>query len=362
MSSLTHRTIRAGAVYRAHGAPQSGHGRRVRQRLQTVVTLTPSPVVDRVYFFEDLVPGAVNRAFAVEEYLGGNGINVARTLRLAGNTTTAVVPASQADSSSLPLLQGEGDLVRTVPVSTPVRVNTVLVSSGGSTTNANQKPGHLPESEWRSVCEATLDQLHTTDADWLVVAGALPRASNGHPVDLRWLLHQARELGVKVCLDVNGPDLCRWANSKLVDLVKPNIPELEQFAGRPLRTVGDVVQAARSLADAGIGTVLASMGGDGLIGLGPDGVLWARAPQTAVVNTTGAGDAALSGFLSETCLEPGGPTGAHNRRAAFTEALARSAAWGALAVGRSTTALGSLEGAPVVTVQEPDPTFRLSNL
>ncbi|AFR30593.1 PfkB family carbohydrate kinase [Arthrobacter sp. Rue61a] len=122
------------------------------------------------------------------------------------------------------------------------------------------------------------------------------------------------------------------------------------------------VQATRSLGDAGTGTVLASMGGDGLIGLGPDGVLWARAPQTPVVNTTGAGDAALAGFLSETSLDHGGPTGAHHRRSAFTEALARSAAWGALAVGRSTTALGSLEGAPDATFQEPDPTFRLSKL
>lgn len=358
MSSLTHRAIRAGSAYRSL---QSGQKRRVRQRLQTVVTLTPSPVVDRVYFFEDLIPGAVNRAFAVEEYLGGNGINVARTLRLAGNPTSAVIPASRSDSHGLSLMDSEGELIRRVPVSTPVRVNTVLVSSGGSTTNANQKPGHIPESEWRSVCEIALHQLHATNADWLVVAGALPQASDGQPVDLQWLLLQARGLGVKVCLDVNGPDLCRWANSGLVDLVKPNIPELEQFAGHRLRTVGDVVQSAQALADAGVGTVLASMGGDGLIGLGPDGVLWALAPKTTVVNTTGAGDAALAGFLSETCLEPGGPTGAHNRRSAFTESLARSAAWGALAVGRSTTALGSLAGVQDVTVQEPDPSFRLGN-
>ncbi|WP_416418116.1 1-phosphofructokinase family hexose kinase [Paenarthrobacter aromaticivorans] len=361
MSSLTHRTIRAGSAYRSHGAGQSVQGQKVRQRLQTVVTLTPSPAVDRVYFFEDLVPGAVNRAFAVEEYLGGNGINVARTLTLAGNTTSAVIPVCHLDNSGLALVQGEGDLVRIVSVSAPIRVNTVLVSSGGSTTNANQKPGHLPEPEWRSVCEATLDQLRAMDADWLVVAGSLPQASDGHTVDLRWLLHQARELGAKVCLDINGPDLCRWANSNLVDLVKPNVPELEQFAGHPLRTVGDVVNAGRSLADAGIGTVLASMGGDGLIGLGPDGVLWARPPKTPVVNTTGAGDAALAGFLSETCLDPGGPTGAHNRRTSFAEALARSAGWGAVAVGRSTTALGGLTEVPDVIVQEPDPAYRLGN-
>src|SRR5690349_14599603 len=110
MSSLTHRTIRAGSAYRSRGAGQTVQGHKVRQRLQTVVTLTPSPVVDRVYFFENLVPGAVNRAFAVEEYLGGNGINVARALRLAGNSTIAVIPVCHLDSSGVALVQGEGDL------------------------------------------------------------------------------------------------------------------------------------------------------------------------------------------------------------------------------------------------------------
>ena len=365
MNSITHRTIRAGAVYRnpTQSIPHPGQGsqQQVNGRPQVVVTLTPSPVLDRVYFFEDLVPGAVNRALAVKEYLGGNGINVARTLKLAGNLTSAVVPASAEDPSGLRLMRGEGELIRAVPVSAPTRVNTVLVSAGGSTTNANQKPGYLPEAEWRSVCEATLDELRTMRADWLVVAGALPLAADGMPLDLQPLLMQARELGIKVCLDVNGADLSRWAMSGLADLVKPNVPELESFAGRPLRTVGDVVEAARELVDAGVGTVLASMGADGLIGLGPDGVRWARVPVTSVVNTTGAGDAALAGFLREACSEPKGARGGHGTTTAFAAALARSAAWGALAVGRSTTVLSSFTGAPDVIIQEPDTSFRLSN-
>jgi 1-phosphofructokinase len=324
-----------------------------------VVTLTPSPVIDRVYFFEDLVPGAVNRATAVEESLGGNGINVARTLKLAANTTTAVIPASEVDRTKAALLQSVGAPVSTVPVSSSFRVNTVLVDSRGTTTNANQRPGMLPAREWQSVCEATLREVQALKADWLVVAGALPVTEDGEPADLRWLLSEVRAAGTKVCLDVNGPDLGRWAASGLVDLVKPNVPELESFAGTRLATVGDVVRAATALQQAGVGSVLTSMGADGLIGLGAEGTLWARAPKTNVVNTTGAGDAALAGFLSEACLEPEGLDGPRNRAWAFSTSLARSAAWGALAVGRSTTALASLTGAPVVSVQEPEENHRL---
>ncbi|WP_083812683.1 1-phosphofructokinase family hexose kinase [Arthrobacter sp. FB24] len=364
MSLITQKTSRAGEAAR-HGALSTRRtGKESEQeavgRRQVVVTLTPSPVVDRVYFFEDLVPGTVNRALTVEQYLGGNGINVARTLRLAGNLTRAVAPVSAKDPSGLELMRREGELIRTVLVSPPTRINTVLVSSDGSTTNANQKPGLLPEAEWRSVCEATLDELRTLDADWLVVAGALPMTTDGNPVDLRWLLAQVQQLGVKVCLDVNGADLGRWATSGLVDLVKPNLPELESVAGRQLSTLGDVVAAARELVDAGVGTVLASMGADGLIGVCPNGVRWARVPTAPVINTTGAGDAALAGFLSEgstiTCGNGGSPW-----TIAFSAALARSAAWGALAVACSTTLLQSLNGTPDVTVQEPDATFRLNH-
>lgn len=359
MSSLTHRTIRGGLVYRSRGGAHPVTPAPPRLRQQRVVTLTPSPVVDRVYFFTDLVPGTVNRATAVEEGLGGNGINVARTLKLAGNPTMAVIPASEADRTKAALLQSVSAPVATVPVSTSFRVNTVLVDSRGTTTNANQRPGILPLREWWSICEATLREVLALDADWLVVAGALPLTEDGQPADLDWLLREARAAGTKVCLDVNGPDLCRWAATGLVDLVKPNVPELEAFAGRKLTTVGDVVRAAEALRRAGVGAVLASMGADGLIGSGPDGVLWARAPRTPVVNTTGAGDAALAGFLSEACLEPQGPDGPRNRAWSFSKALARSAAWGALAVARTTTALGSLSGAPAVSVQDPEEDFRL---
>ncbi|BCW85715.1 MULTISPECIES: 1-phosphofructokinase family hexose kinase [Paenarthrobacter] len=360
MSSLTHRTIRGASVYRSHGAshpPMPAPTPRLGQ--QRVVTLTPSPVVDRIYFFEDFVPGAVNRASAVEESLGGNGINVARTLKLAGNPTTAVIPASEADQSRAALLQSVSAPVATVPVSTSFRVNTVLVDSQGTTTNANQRPGILPKREWQSVCETTLREVQALNADWLVVAGALPVTEDGQPADLECLLREARAIGTRVCLDVNGPDLNRWAATGLVNLVKPNVPELESFAGKQLATVGDVVRAAEELRKAGVGAVLASMGADGLIGSGPDGILWARAPKTTVVNTTGAGDAALAGFLSEACVEPEGPTGPRNRAWSFSESLARSAAWGALAVGRSTTALGTLTGAPAVSVQAPEENFRL---
>ena len=38
-----------------------------------VVTLTPSPTLDRTYFVKNLVEGGVNRAYEVGEELAGKG-------------------------------------------------------------------------------------------------------------------------------------------------------------------------------------------------------------------------------------------------------------------------------------------------
>ena len=66
-----------------------------------IVTLTPSPTLDRTYFVDNLEPGGVNRAERVGEELAGKGINVSRALRLANIDAPGVVPIGNADQGVL---------------------------------------------------------------------------------------------------------------------------------------------------------------------------------------------------------------------------------------------------------------------
>ncbi|GAP53656.1 1-phosphofructokinase [Arthrobacter sp. Hiyo6] len=97
----------------------------------------------------------------------------------------------------------------------------------------------------------------------------------------------------------------------------------------------DVVFAANMLRNRGVRTVLASLGRDGLVEVNQHEVLWARGPSAKVLNTTGAGDAALAGYLSAL---PHGSAAPYTRNV-VCEALARAVAWGALAVQEPTTIL-----------------------
>lgn len=314
-----------------------------------VVTLTPAPAIDRVYVLDAMVLGAVNRAARVESYLAGKGINVAKTLHKSGNEIVAVAPMNLEDS--LTLLE-DPQLFRTVGVSASTRVNAVIVSGDGSTTNINQSAAPLDAEVWARLCAAAGSEIRRLSAHWLVVAGSMPARPGGGTLDPAPLFAEAARSGSRVCLDSGGASLRGWVDAGFAPaLVKPNVHELSDTVGRPLRTIGDVVDAARELVDAGVATVLASLGGDGAVVVTRTHSLWARAPRAEVVNTTGAGDAALAGFLSEwTGDDPG----------QLAAALTRAVAWGHLAVGEVTPVLSRLRPVPGIEVGPPPLTLPLS--
>lgn len=321
-------------------------------RPSRVVTLTPSPVADRNYFLEKLRPGQVNRAAGVRFHLGGNGVNVARTLELAGCQVRAVLPLAAADDPGDVLLGQHPRLFHRVTVPAPMRVNTVLITEDGITTNANAPAGPLEDEAWTRVVDQTLEQLAAMQADWLLLAGAMPRLTAGGPLPIQNLFKGAKALGARICIDVNGAELLPLVETGLVDLAKPNATELAQSCGTDFKTMGDVLSAARWLQSRGAGAVMASMGEDGLIAVAGRQAASARAIATRVVNTTGAGDAALAGLLSRTW--------AASDPASFGAAVVRAASWGALAVAQPTAELRSLHGAPEARLYALDPSQPLA--
>jgi 1-phosphofructokinase len=84
-------------------------------------------------------------------------------------------------------------------------------------------------------------------------------------------------------------------------LMKPNGEELASFTGADLelleRDPAAAAAAARTLVDAGVETVLATLGAHGAVLVNGDGAWHASPPPTDVVSTVGAGDSSLFGYL-----------------------------------------------------------------
>ena len=303
-----------------------------------VVTLTPAPSVDRSYFLERLTPGAVHRATQVTEEFAGKGVNVSHALNLAGTPTKAVVPLP---ASEWPRRSTRSWLSFSDASATP-RVSISLLEAGGQTTKINQSAPDLSFDDWTSFVAESDKSISALQPHWVAMCGALPALADGSTIDVEAIASLAHDTGALFALDTSGPLLARWARRGVPDLIKPNADELAECVGRDLTTVGDVVVAAQEALGWGVKYVVVSLGADGMVGVHGDHVVHAQADPVKVVNTTGAGDASLAGFLSHLVSYPDD----------FAGAIGQAVSWGSAKVMQPTSQLSSLDALPAVSVDE----------
>jgi 1-phosphofructokinase len=318
-----------------------------------IVTLTPAPAIDLTYHLGHLALGEVNRATTVHTELSGKGVNVARAVALSSLPVSAVL-ALGAQGAALAREGGFGDLLAGVADEGRTRINTTLLDASGSTTKVNESPVPVSAELWQALVERTETELDRLDATWLVVSGSIPALAGWErPVPFLDLVRRASDRGVRVAVDTAGAALAALAADLApVSLIKPNTHELAELTGTALDTVGDVVAAARQLHEAGCDIVYVSMGADGALAVSAAGVQLARA-SARVVNTAGAGDASLAGFLVGSTRADGSVD--------VAAGVQRAASWGALAVMQPTTLLSSIDEAPDARLEhDPDPATPLS--
>lgn len=284
-----------------------------------IVTVTPNPSLDRTVEIPALNRGAVLRATATYLDPGGKGINVVRALRANGHKGLAVLPCGGPEGRQLAeLLAAAGIATSTVAVNDPVRENITVAEPDGTVTKLNAPGPTLQARDVEALLAAAVTAARGGDG-WVAGCGSLPP---GAPEDfyarLMARVRAEAEGGPRaaVAVDTSGPAL-RTALAAGPDLVKPNVEELADAVGRPLRTLGEVVEAAQSLRGAGCGGVLASLGADGAVLVDATGVAHAETPPQRVASAVGAGDALLAGALAV------GGTG--------VRALVEGVAWGAAA-------------------------------
>lgn len=294
-----------------------------------IVTVTPNPSLDRTLHLPLLAPGSVNRATSSMTEPSGKGVNVALALNGVGVDVCAVLPVGGTTGSEiLESLQGLGLHTVGVPILGQIRSNVSLVEADGRSTKVNEPGPTLSGDEVSALCAAALSL--GTPGDWTLWAGSLP--TGFPPARLAMAVADARAAGRRVAVDASGSALRAVLDNDrdgLPHLIKPNADELAETVGTTLRTVGDVTSAAYALLARGVRAVLVSLGADGAVLVDADlpGPLYGTARARRVVNTVGAGDAFLAGFLAEATGGAG--------------ALANALRFGAAAVEHDGTLLGA---------------------
>jgi 1-phosphofructokinase len=293
-----------------------------------IVTVTPNPSLDRTLHLPLLSPGSVNRATSTMTEPSGKGVNVALALNGVGVEVCAVLPVGGATGDEIVQRLGVLGLDTIgVPIAGQVRSNVSLVEADGRSTKVNEPGPTLSAEEVSALCAAAVSV--GAAGDWTLWAGSLPAGFGS--TRLAAAVADARAAGRRVAVDASGSALTAVLGNdrdRVPHLIKPNADELAEAVGATLTTVGDVTAAASALLARGVHTVLVSLGGDGAVLVDADlpEPLYGSAAARRVVNTVGAGDAFLAGFLAE-------PSGG-------AAALANALRFGAAAVEHEGTLFG----------------------
>jgi|SRR5215211_930914 len=314
-----------------------------------IITVTPNPSLDRTLHLDRFIYRGINRVRYSLREPSGKGLNVSLALHTVGADTIAILPlGGPAGKELAELLAETGVQIRIIPIQGTVRSNVSLIERDGATTKVNEPGPELSETEVTSI----IDQALTVSrrSDWLAYCGSLPAAFT--PGQLSRAIELAKGGGRSVALDTSDAGLqavLAGREDELPTLVKPNTFELAAATGRSIGTIGEVIDAADVLLQRGVETVLVSMGADGGLLLDKAGALYGRAAVDQVINTVGAGDAFLAGYLY-----------ARDGDRSRPEALATALRWGAVAVQHAGTifpGLGDREPAlhvgPVSAPEQP---------
>ena len=310
-----------------------------------IVTLTPNPSVDRTLFLGTFVRGAVNRCTGTLTEPSGKGINVALALHSHGVPVRAVFPAGgPAGEQLVQLLQATGLPYRAMTIAGTIRTNVSMIEADGTSSKINEPGPTLTSEEVADLVSTTLDSC--SSADWLAICGTLPNGfSERHLIEA---IHAARAAGLRVAVDSSGSTL-QGVLKAAPQLVKPNALELAEVTGRVINTIGDVAAAAQQLRANGLDAVLVSLGRDGAVLVDGNGALHGRTAAVMAINTVGAGDAFLAGYLA-----------ADASASPPADRLASALRWGATAVQHHGTLLSRVDDRIPVELAAADANVTLS--
>ena len=259
-----------------------------------IYTVTFNPAIDYVVRLDNpLQPGAVNRAAGEDCVLGGKGINVSGVLAQLG-----------VESVALGFIAGEtGAWLERGLTAQGLHTDFIWLENGMTRINVKIKAGqetelngagpNIPESAMQAL-ETKLDALQKDDV--LILAGSIPACLPQSTYER--LLARLQGRGVRAVVDATQNLLLKVLPYKPF-LIKPNNHELSEIVGHELTTDDEIAAAAAGLQAQGARNVLVSMAGDGALLLDENGAVHRiGCPKGKVVNSVGAGDSMVAGFVA----------------------------------------------------------------
>ena len=258
-----------------------------------IYTITFNPALDYTVRVDDFKLGNVNRTSREEVYAGGKGINVSIVLKNLG-----------VESRTLGYIAGfTGDEIEKKVKSYGCITDFIKLEKGMSRINIKLKSNEESEinGQGPEITEKDLLKLYDklqdiNKGDILVLGGSIP--SNLPENIYEVILEQLEGRDIKFIVDATGDLLLNVLKYKPF-LIKPNHREIEEVFNVEIKNEEELVDYGFKLRSLGAKNVLISRASKGAIFIGEDNnVVKLSAPKGKLVNSVGAGDSMVAGFIS----------------------------------------------------------------
>ena len=257
-----------------------------------VYTVTFNPSLDYIVNVSDFKLGQVNRTEKEVMFPGGKGINVSIVLKNLGMESTILgFTAGFTGEEIQRRVKEMGCVEKLISIANGYsRINLKLRSNEESEINGM---GPVIGKEDIDKLYQMLDTLKAGDV--LVLAGSIPASMPSTMYSD--IMEYLQDKEVLIAVDATK-DLLVNVLPFHPFVIKPNNYELGEIFDVTLKDKKDVIVYAKKLQEQGARNVLVSMAGDGAVLVAEDGSVYeSEAPKGKVVNSVGAGDSMVAGFL-----------------------------------------------------------------
>ncbi|GGE69387.1 1-phosphofructokinase [Priestia taiwanensis] len=255
-----------------------------------IYTVTLNPSVDYIVEVNDFQTGHLHRMKREEKFPGGKGINVSRVLTRMNVPTKALGFIGGFTGDYIKeTLQEEGTSSAFISVEGDSRINIKLKS--GQETEINGDGPSITEFHIKKLFQ----QLEAVEeGSIVVVGGSIPSSLPRNLYEM--IVRTCSQKGIRVVVDASGEAL-RQAILAQPFLIKPNQYELEELFETKIHTLEEAIPFGRKLVEMGAQHVIVSMGALGAALCTDNRVYIAHVPPGDVINSIGAGDSLVAGFI-----------------------------------------------------------------
>ncbi len=256
-----------------------------------VYTCTLNPAVDYILRLKTLETNQLNRAEKASFRAGGKGINVSVVLNNLGvdSVATGFLGGFSGEFIKSDLNQYKLIKLDFIDILGTTRINLKL-NHGFKETEVNPLGPVISNEDFEKILKK-IEKL--SQKDLLICSGS---ACHGQENAYIKIASVCQQKGIKFVMDIPGKELMELIGYKPL-LIKPNLVELEDYFDTKIKSMNDMISYGKKLIALGAQNVMISMGSKGSLFIDSKVVYRASLVHGHAIDTTGAGDSMVAGFI-----------------------------------------------------------------